>query len=158
MGVVGLFRGQTTGAGFRAREGGGDASRDGTILASWVFGGGRSRDSTALARSKVPRPTPHLLRHYLHPSSSHNSTSHSSSSHASSLSSSKLISSRDMPPFLGNLSEIKNKFLLQQILKSSFMLAKSSVMEPDPDWIQTQSGPWIRIRMHNPERDPGWQK
>jgi hypothetical protein len=31
---------------------------------------------------------------------------------------------------------------------------------PDPDWIQIQSGQWIRIRIRNldPDPDPGGQK
>jgi hypothetical protein len=37
-----------------------------------------------------------------------------------------------------------------------------SVVDPDPyphpDWIQIQWGPWIRIRIHNPDPDTGGQK
>jgi hypothetical protein len=32
------------------------------------------------------------------------------------------------------------------------------VSDPDPDWIRIQSGPWIRIRIRNPDPDPGGQK
>jgi hypothetical protein len=28
----------------------------------------------------------------------------------------------------------------------------------DPDWIRIQSGQWIRIRIRNPDPDPGGQK
>ncbi len=34
----------------------------------------------------------------------------------------------------------------------------TSVSHPDPDWIQIQSGPWIRIRICNTDPDPGGQK
>jgi hypothetical protein len=30
--------------------------------------------------------------------------------------------------------------------------------DPDMDWIRIQSGQWIRIRIWNPNPDPGWQK
>jgi hypothetical protein len=32
------------------------------------------------------------------------------------------------------------------------------VSDPDPDWIRIQSGQWIRIRIRNPDSDPGGQK
>jgi hypothetical protein len=32
------------------------------------------------------------------------------------------------------------------------------VSDPDPDWIRIQSGQWIRIRIRNPDPDPGGQK
>jgi hypothetical protein len=35
---------------------------------------------------------------------------------------------------------------------------KNRVSDPDPDWIQIQSGQWIRIRIRNPDPDPGGQK
>ncbi len=34
----------------------------------------------------------------------------------------------------------------------------SRVTDPDPDWMQIQSGQWIRIRIRNPDSDPGGQK
>jgi hypothetical protein len=33
-----------------------------------------------------------------------------------------------------------------------------SVSNPDPDWVRIQSGQWIRIRIRNPDPDPGGQK
>jgi hypothetical protein len=35
---------------------------------------------------------------------------------------------------------------------------KISVSDPDPYWIRIQSGQWIRIRIRNPDPDPGGQK
>jgi hypothetical protein len=33
------------------------------------------------------------------------------------------------------------------------------VVDPDPNWgIRIQSGQWIRIRIRNPDPDPGGQK
>jgi hypothetical protein len=32
------------------------------------------------------------------------------------------------------------------------------VSDPDPYWIRIQSGQWIRIRIRNPDLDPGGQK
>jgi hypothetical protein len=32
------------------------------------------------------------------------------------------------------------------------------VSDPDPYWIRIQSGQWIRIRIRNPDPDPGGQK
>jgi hypothetical protein len=39
-------------------------------------------------------------------------------------------------------------------------LVKVRVSDPDPDWIQIQSGQWSRIRnrARNPDPDPGEQK
>ncbi len=34
----------------------------------------------------------------------------------------------------------------------------SRVGDPDADWIRIQSGQWIRIRIRNPDPDPGGQK
>ncbi len=35
---------------------------------------------------------------------------------------------------------------------------KCRVVDPDPYWIRIQSGLWIRIRIRNPDPDPGGQK
>jgi hypothetical protein len=118
--------------------------------AGFLERGGSSRDGTALARSKVPRLTPHLLGHYLHPPSSHNSTSHSSSSHASSLSSSKLISSQDMTPDLGKphlkkrINFYYNKFFKSLNLLSCKLKAVS--------WIRIYFRIWIGFGLN---RVPG---
>jgi hypothetical protein len=32
------------------------------------------------------------------------------------------------------------------------------VSDPDPYWTRIQSGQWIRIRIRNPDPDPGGQK
>jgi hypothetical protein len=38
--------------------------------------------------------------------------------------------------------------------KTSIGLSKrSSVVDPDPDWIRSQSGPWIRIRIQKGKND-----
>ena len=39
-------------------------------------------------------------------------------------------------------------------LASALFPPKSSVSDPDPDWIRIQWGPWIRIRIRNPDPDP----
>jgi hypothetical protein len=31
------------------------------------------------------------------------------------------------------------------------------MLDPDTDWIRIQSGQWIRIRIRNPDPDPGGQ-
>jgi hypothetical protein len=33
-------------------------------------------------------------------------------------------------------------------------LVGSSVVDPDPDWIRIQVGPWIRIRIQEGKNDP----
>jgi hypothetical protein len=107
--------------------------------AGFLEGGGSSRDGTALARSKVPRLTPHLLGHYLHPPSSHNSTSHS-----------KLISSQDMTPDLGKphlkkrINFYYNKFFKSLNLLSCKLKAVS--------WIRIYFRIWIGFGLN---RVPG---
>jgi hypothetical protein len=43
-----------------------------------------------------------------------------------------------------------------------YELVVASVVDPDPDpypdWIRIQWCPWIRIRIRNPDPDPGGQK
>ncbi len=41
-----------------------------------------------------------------------------------------------------------------------FSMPIASVVDPDPDWILIQCGPWIRmrIRIRNPDPEPGGQK
>jgi hypothetical protein len=34
----------------------------------------------------------------------------------------------------------------------------SRVVDPDPDWIRIQRHVWIRIRIGNPDPDPGARK
>jgi hypothetical protein len=34
----------------------------------------------------------------------------------------------------------------------------TGIRVPDPDWIRIQSGQWMRIRIRNPDPDPGGQK
>ncbi len=39
-----------------------------------------------------------------------------------------------------------------------FLSFTNSPVVSDPDWIRIQWGPWIRIRIRNPDPDPGGQK
>ena len=40
----------------------------------------------------------------------------------------------------------------------SFEFSRVADPYPDSDWIRIQSGQWIRIRIQNPDPDPGGQK
>jgi hypothetical protein len=46
----------------------------------------------------------------------------------------------------------------QEVLKASFSKLKTRVVDPDPDWIRIQRLVWIRIRIGNPDPDPGARK
>jgi hypothetical protein len=55
------------------------------------------------------------------------------------------------------------KFMLDELMSPSilfkgFKVFISRVSDPDPDWNRIQSGQWIRIRIRNPDPDPGGQK
>jgi hypothetical protein len=46
----------------------------------------------------------------------------------------------------------------RQAFGTDLLLHLGRVADPDTNWIRIQSGQWIRIRMWNPDPDPGGQK
>jgi hypothetical protein len=52
--------------------------------------------------------------------------------------------------------QIKQRETLQAVFW--IRIGSGSGLDPDPDWIRSQSGQWIRIRTLNPHPDLGGQK
>jgi hypothetical protein len=46
----------------------------------------------------------------------------------------------------------------QVVLVAAHRHLQPGFADTDPNWIRIQSGQWIRIRIRNPDRDPGGQK
>ncbi len=63
---------------------------------------------------------------------------------------------RKMDEIIGTYAQFCSLEIMPTVVPVSIPVA--SVSDPDPYWIQNQSGQWIWIRIRNSDPDPGGQK